>query len=144
MRDPSGDRFEVDLDLAMTALCKIEGICHELPMTTLFENFQQVVKQSQLFVQMPNTAALVYAKNDKPGCFCGFIKDIRLSHRLNVEEFLAAHALPGPDSLIRCLLYPNCLEGGVAQFTLRKDTSLSQIPGLPYRMDKIASLSKPK
>ena len=44
------DRYEVDLNLATEALCKVEGICHEVPMATLFEQFQLEAKKSQMFV----------------------------------------------------------------------------------------------
>ena len=62
----------------MAALCEVEGICHELQMATFFEHFQHKAKRHQLFVRMPNTAALIYANNNKPGCFTGFIKEITL------------------------------------------------------------------
>ena len=93
---------------------------------------------------MPNAAALVYAMNDKPGCFCGFFKDISLTNTFDHEQFLAANALPGPDSLTRCLLYPSGLEGGSAPFTLQKDSEVSQIPGLAYGMETVATLPRPK
>lgn len=70
------DRFEVDLDIATAALNAVEGICHEVPMATLLEHFQQVAKAKQFFVQMPHSVALVYARNDKAGSYCGFFKNI--------------------------------------------------------------------
>ena len=69
-------------------------------MVTLFEHFQEKAKASQLFVQMPYTAALIYAANDKPGTFCGFFKDIVQHKTFNYQDFIAAYALPGPDSMI--------------------------------------------
>ena len=34
-----GERFEVDLDLVLAALCRVEGICYALPMTSFFNHF---------------------------------------------------------------------------------------------------------
>ena len=47
---------------------------------------------------------MVYAKNDKPGCYTGFYKLIPGAGRFNHQQFLAAHALPGPDSMTDCIL----------------------------------------
>jgi len=111
---------EVHLDLANAAFCKLEGVCHELPMKTLFEHFQEKAKTSQLFVQMPYTAALIYAANDKPGTYSGFFKDLAQTMTFNYQDFIAAHALPGPDSRIQCVRYPNGLSGGSVMIKLDK------------------------
>ena len=91
---------KVHLDLAQAAFNSLEGVCHQLPMVALFEHFQEKAKASQLFVQMPYTATLIYAANDKSGTFCGFFKDLAQTKTFNYQDFIAAYALPGPDSII--------------------------------------------
>ena len=112
-------------------------------MKTFFEQFQQQAKAKQLYVQMPDVAALIYANNDKAGSYCGFFKNIRELNRFDHEDFLAAHALPGPGSIINAFFFPTGLDGGSQQFTLRKEREVSQIPGLYYTFEHIASLPRP-
>ena len=81
-------------------------------MANLLEQFQLEAKKHQLFIQMPLTAALIYAKNDKKGSYCGFFKDIPLNTHFEYKDFLAAQALPGPDSVVHCHLYLNGPDGG--------------------------------
>ena len=69
-------------------------------------------KRSQLFVQMPNTASLIYTANDKKGSYCGFFKDLNKKHPFDYQGFLAAQALPGPGSVTNCHLYLNGPNGG--------------------------------
>ncbi len=45
---------------------------------------------------------MIYASNQKKGCYTGFIYDIPKFKKFDREEFLARHALSGPDSKIRC------------------------------------------
>ena len=75
-----------------------------MPMAKLYEHFQQEAKGKQLYVQMQHSAALIFAANDKTSCFAGFFKDIPKSGYFNHRDFIAAHALPGPDSRINCII----------------------------------------
>ena len=83
-------------------------------------------------------AALCYAKNEKRGCYTGIYKNISSTNSFNASEFLAAHALPGPDSVIYCIKQLSGPEGDTERMTLRKDTPLSLIPGLRYN-EKLVS-----
>ena len=93
---------------------------------------------------MKHSAALIFAVNDKRGCYTGFFRDIPKSGHFNHLDFLAAHALPGPGSKINCIIQKEGPEGEQVKFSLTKATPLSQIPGLVYRGPPIASLPRPK
>jgi len=93
---------------------------------------------------MKYSAALIFAVNDKSGCYTGFFRDIPKSGHFNHLDFLAAHALPGPGSKINCIIQKEGPEGEQVKFSLTKATPLSQIPGLVYRGPPIASLPRPE
>ena len=93
---------------------------------------------------MPDVAALIYANNDKTGSYTGFFKNIPENYHYDHKDFLAAHALPGPDSIINCIFFPTGLDGGSQQFKLRKEREVSQIPGLYYTYEHIGSLPRPE
>ena len=48
------------------------------------------------------------------------------------REFLAANALPGPDSHIYCIIQKDGLFGETVSMTFSKHTEASLIPGLTY------------
>ena len=57
-------------------------------------------------------------------------------------NFLAAQALPGPASILTCILQPYGPGGPTQYLVLEKETPLSQVPGLQYRVQKIANLPR--
>lgn len=65
-----------DLDNAKLALNWTKGVCKSLGLSVILTRFQEVAKRSQMYLQMPNLAAFVFAKSLKNGYFCGFFKDI--------------------------------------------------------------------
>ena len=65
------------------------------------------VSAHQLLIVQPTLMALVYASNSKPGCFTGFTQVRSKGINFNYFEFLAAKALPGPDSITTCILKPH-------------------------------------
>ena len=75
-------------------------------MKELLEGFEQEAKKSQLFVLQPNTCAMMYSRNPKKGNYTGFFYDIPVTKSFNYENFLLKHALPGPKSVIHCILEP--------------------------------------
>ena len=97
-------RMHQDLDKVAAALATISGICYRLPLNDLLQEFQKICKGRQLYVQMPHLCALVYAKNGRRGCCTGFFKNIPKTGPFNHKTFLLANALPGPDSVITCVI----------------------------------------
>ena len=81
---------------------------------------------------MPNTAAIVYAKNSKNGSYTGFFYDIKISERFDHQLFLAKHALAGPDSRIKCEIMPLGLNGNIMQCTYIKKAEICHIPNLSH------------
>ena len=51
-------------------------------------------------------------------------------------------ALPGPESIITCIIQPHGPSGANRYVTVKKQSKLSQIPGLQYRTEMIASLPR--
>ena len=133
----------IELDLVQEALQEMDGLGVQMPMQKLYEAFQQQAKGRQLYVQMKHTAALIYAANDKAGCFTGLVRDIPKNGCFNYLDFIAANALPGPYSKINCIIQRDGPGGESVMFSLTKATSLSQIPGLVYRGPPVSSLPRP-
>ena len=73
-------------------------------MLTLLQAFTEMAKQAQLYIQQPSVAALIYARNSKTGSYTGFYQDIPKNSLFDHRGFLAAHALPGPKSIVHCVL----------------------------------------
>ena len=48
--------------------------------------------------------AIVYAANSKPSCFTGFIQHKTGGRNYHYTDFVAARALPGPDSVVTCVV----------------------------------------
>ena len=118
---------EFHLDVVQLVLFEVRnvGLGVKLPMTRMYEHFQRQAKGKQLYVQMKHTAALIYAANDKPSCFTGFFQHIPKSGRFDHLDFIAAHALPGPDSKINCIVQKDGPDGEEVRFSLKKSTPLS-------------------
>ncbi len=72
----------------MDILKKTEGIGFKLRMMDLLEAFSEMAKASQLFIKQPSVAALIYARNDKPGSYCGFYKPLRPGRAFDYRGFL--------------------------------------------------------
>ena len=81
----------------------LKGVCYLVPLARIFESFQELARPRQLFIRQPDVCALVYAKNEKRGSYTGFFHNIHSNGYLSVDQFLAVHALPGPNSVITCL-----------------------------------------
>ena len=58
-------------------------------------------------------------------------------------DFLAAQALPGPRSVVTCILQPYGPGGPTQYIVLEKETPLSQVPGIQYRSQALANLPRP-
>ena len=59
-------------------------------------------------------------------------------------DFLSAQALPGPGSIINCIIQLNGTAGPTRFLTVQKEATLSQIPGLNYGYEALANISKPE
>ena len=81
-------RAIADLDAVLEILKKTDGIGFKLKMADLLESFSDTAKKSQLFIQQPSVAALIYARNDKKGSYCGFYKPINPKCAFDYRNFL--------------------------------------------------------
>ena len=70
----------------------------------MLEKFTEAARQHQLLIVQPALVAMVYAANAKPSCFTGFCQVRTPGRYFNYQEFLAAQALPGPDSVTTCIM----------------------------------------
>ena len=89
-------------------------------MQDFLEDFQSAAKGQQLFVQMPDVCALVFARNSKRGCYCGFFQEISATNQFDHVQWLKSHALVGPESHILCALYQNGVYGAIEQYEYEK------------------------
>ena len=137
------DQAEHDLAIVLEILNRQKGLCYRVPQQALMEAFQRTMKERQLFVLQPDVCALVFAKNAKKSSYCGFFRDIPRTHSWDLEAFLAANALPGPGSKIKCVLQRKGPEGGKEVCTYEKESALAQIPGLKYGLEPIMELPMP-
>lgn len=80
------------------------GLCYRVPFTAFLQSYQDRSKKKQLFIQQPHVCALVFARNEKNGCFTGFFQNIWKTKEFDTKKFLLAHALPGPGSRISCMI----------------------------------------
>ena len=62
------------------------------------------MKRNQVFIQQPDICALVYGRNDFKSHFVGQFKNLTVAQGLDVAKWLVQKALPGPDSIISCLI----------------------------------------
>ena len=86
---------------------------------------------------------MVYAENEKKGSYCGFFHHISPSNTFDHVNFIAANALPGPDSLIYCTLQKQGKYGNTEYCSYLKKTRLSQVPGLSYGIQDLLNLKRP-
>lgn len=86
---------------------------------------------------------MVYAKNEKKGSYCGFFHNISQTHTFDHVDFIAANALPGPDSLIHCTLQKQGKYGNTEYCSYLKTTRLAQLPGLAYGCEDLLNLKRP-
>ena len=93
---------------------------------------------------MAHTCALIYAKTDKRGSYCGHFHEISQTNKFDNKEFLAYHSLPGPNSKIHCILFEQGIDGPIEVCNYVKESNLSQIPGFKYTSDPPISLPCPK
>ena len=47
---------------------------------------------------------MIYARNDKRGCYTGFYSNIWKTKQFDRKQFLLTHSLPGPDSIVHCYI----------------------------------------
>ena len=87
---------------------------------------------------------MVYALNSKPGCFTGFCQVKTPGRIFDILDFLAAQALPGPNSFVTCVVQHYGLSGPVQFFVMEKKTALAQIPNLHFGRQAVANLPRPQ
>ena len=113
-------------------------------MRELLDRFVTAAKQSQILIVQPSLVAMIYAANAKPSCFTGFTRVRTLKRPFDYIDFLTAQVLPGPASFITCIFEPHGKMGSASFTALEKQTALSQIPGLRYRLYMLANLPRPQ
>ena len=87
---------------------------------------------------------MVYALNSKPGCFTGFCQVKTPGRIFDILDFLAAQALPGPNSFVTCVVQHYGLSGPVQFLVMEKKTALAQIPNLHFGRQAVANLPRPQ
>ena len=70
-------------------------------------------------------AAMVFATNAKPYCYTGFWQPVLSGRHFKYLDFLAEQALPGPSSVVTCVIQPHGPAGPTTFLTLEKQTALS-------------------
>ena len=91
-----------------------------------------MTRGQQLLIVQPTVVAMVYAANSKPGCYTGHWQVAAPRQAFNYVNFLKMQALPGPESIINCIVQPHGPSGVTRFVTVKKLSKLSQIPGLQY------------
>ena len=132
-----------DLDQFEACLNQLKGVCYRVPMLELLENFNLMAKKHQVFIQQPHVCVLIFAKNSKKGCYTGVVQNISKNSLFVPEEFVAAHALPGPDSRIFCDIYARGRRSRPQTYIFQKDQPFSLIPGFNYNHWPIDTLPRP-
>ena len=136
-------RAKIDLDRAERALNSVDRLGWHLPLQKLFDEFVESSRKMQLLIIQPSLVAMIYASNDKPGCFTGHLQVRTPDKHFDHMTFIAAHAQPGPGSFVTCIIEPHGNLGFTNYMVLEKTTTLSQIPGLRYRPKLISNLPRP-
>ena len=113
------------IDLVESALKQVKGLCWRLPLAKLLHTFVEKTRAHQLLIVQPNSAAMIYASNQKPGCFTGFVKPGPASQRFDFLNFIKSQALPGPGSLVHCILQHYGPTGPTSFYTMAKRAPLS-------------------
>ena len=122
-----------DLNLVQTALSNIKDVIWHIPLTKLMNSFIELSRPNQLLIVQPTLAALIFAQNSKPSCFTGFFQPGQMRSHFNYLDFITTQALPGPGSLIHCIIQHYGPTGPTKFLTMEKMTALAEIPGLKYR-----------
>ena len=107
----------------------------------MLETFQEQAKGRQLYIEQPDVCALVFARNDKRSSFTGFFKNIWKNTYLNTKEFLLAHALPGPNAKINCILQKKGSAQRVERCLYVKEVQVCQIPAFTYSHQPIPEIN---
>ena len=68
---------------------------------------------------------MVYAVNEKSSCYTGFTQVKTQGKGFDYKDFLASQALPGPNSIITCIIQPYGIRGPTQYMVLEKKTPLS-------------------
>jgi len=121
----------------------VKGLCWHLPLEKLLGKFSERAREHQLLIVQPNSAAMVYARNQKPGCFTGFVQTGPADREFNYLDFITKQALPGPGSNVHCIIQHHGSSGPTSFITLEKTTPLAQIPALKYTKEVISPLPRP-
>ena len=137
------ENAQVDINTLEWCINKTSGICHRVPLRDLLHGFQEEAKFNQFFIRLPNTAAIIYCTNLKKGSYCGYVYDIPIRESFSTEDFLAKHALPGPDSRIRCEVMKQGPLGNIESCFYLKKTPICLIPGFKYSGEQISPIPKP-
>jgi len=132
-----------DINLVQTALSNIDGVIWHIPLTKLMNSFIELSRPNQLLIVQPTIAALIYAQNSKPSCFTGFFQLGQARSHFRYLDFITDQALPGPGSLIHCVIQHYGPTGPTKFLTMEKKTALAEIPGLKYRPEAIANITLP-
>ena len=114
------ERAKDDLNKAERALETVSGLGWHLPLDELLKKFSETTRQHQLLIVQPTLVAMIYAANAKSNCFTGFCKVRTPGRYFNYQEFLAAQALPGPDSVTTCILQEHGPTGSTQFLVLEK------------------------
>ena len=93
---------------------------------------------------MPHVCAFIYAKNGKRDSYTGCFKDIPKTGHFDHEEFILAHALPGPDSVINSISRKRGKNQVEVHEVFKKDVNVSQIPGFVYKRLPIPQIKCPR
>ena len=94
-------------------------------MHELLDRFVESTKRSQLLIVQPSMVAMIYAINAKPGCYTGFCQTRTPTHKFDYMDFISMQALPGPGSIVTCILQPYSKSGPTHYMTIEKSSSLS-------------------
>ena len=85
---------------------------------------------------------MIYASNQRPGSYTGFYKPISKPNTFDRHRFLTQYALPGPGSVVHCIIQKDGPTASTIKQTLKKDQAVSHIPGLLYRPTEISNIVK--
>ena len=118
-------RANLDIRSVEQALKRMNEVSYMVSHTELLTRFQEVSKANQMYLEFPDVYAFIYAKGLKNGQYCGFFKDITKTNAFSRKHVMAANALPGPSSVIRCFLAPQGLEGSREQCFYKKSQAIS-------------------
>ncbi len=78
-----------------------------------------------MLIVQPNSAAMIYARNQKPGCFTGFFQTGPARQSFNWLNFIKVQALPGPNSIVHCVIQHHGPSGPTSFYTMVKQATLA-------------------